>query len=237
MRPDRGTPRLTRTLVFALVAVTLSALGHLSGGGGLPGPAMFVLVSPPILLLSLWLSARQRGVAELLAVQTVLQAGLHVVYHWAHAAAPAPFPGHAALHGRLPPGHGHLPPGPGASPGHPAYDPGTHSLLPVPATPSTLEHAGHAPATADVFAGLMPSPSMLAGHLVAVAVTAWVMAKGEQALWRVAHRLRVRLWPAPPVVVSPAGCPAPMDVDRRHLVSRWAGRVVATRGPPAFTTA
>ncbi len=227
MRPDRGVPRLARTLVFALVALALSAAGHAVGGGGAPQPTVFALVGPPVLLLSVWLSARERGLSELLGVLAVVQAGLHVVYHLGTPAHAAPFVGPA-------------PEGPLAPAGHHGAHPGDHlglaSSAHGPAMPPAVPglHGGASHDGAGVLAGLLPSPAMLLAHLVAVVLTAWVMARGEQALWRVVHRLRVRFAPTMPVVV-PRPVPSPVLTDLRVLASRWLGRVVATRGPPVPT--
>lgn len=223
MSPDSGAPRLARILVFALVTVALSAGGHTVGGGGLPPASTLVLLAPPILLLSVWLSSRQRGPRELLAVLAIAQGLLHVVYHWAHAASMTP----VALHPQAANGHlmhGHLMPGQllieqaGTSPG-------VH----------TLQHAAHG-AVGGALSGMMPSPAMLTAHIVATLATAWVMARGEQALWRMAHRLHVRLWPVVPIVSPPPLTGCLPDTDRRSVLSRGVGRVLATRGPPLLVT-
>lgn len=218
MRPDRGMPRLARTLVFTLTALGLAVGGHAGGGGGVPQPVVYLLVGPIIALLSLWLSGRQRGVWALLTVLVPLQAGLHVLFHTAHASTS---PGLVSV--------SHHPP----------------MSLPAPnwGTPLTADQhlftgASDASALAGMHdsAGMLPSPAMVFGHLVAIALTAWVMAKGEQALWRVTHRLRVRLDPGIPSM-APLPTMTPVAADLRLRASRWAGRVVATRGPPVLNSA
>jgi hypothetical protein len=225
MTPDRGIPRLGRTLVFAVAAIGLAVGGHTAGGGGLPHPAVYPLVLAPVLLLSLWLSGRRRGMTSLLSTLSLLQVVLHVIFHVSHAAHTS----HAGHTG--PTGHTLTGPltgtltGPLTGTGH-----GPHAQL--------RNLAAAYPSGVDAMAGVLPSPSMLAGHLVAVLTTAWLMTRGEASLWRVVHRLRVTLWPTPWAAVTPhlAQCPA-ISVDQRLEVSRGAGRALATRGPPVPASA
>lgn len=202
MTPDRGAPRLARACVFALVATGLSAAGHAAGGGGFPSPAVFAVVGPPVALLALWLSSRRRGLPALSGVLALVQGLLHVVFHLAHAGPVTP---------QLDTGHG------------------------VPL--GTGHHVGGVHAAGRQGVGVLavltpPPPTMVLGHLVAVVLTAWIMARGEQALWRVVQRLTVR--PAPEVpALAPLRSLAKVTTDLRRLVSRCSGRVVASRGPPA----
>lgn len=218
MTPDRGLPRLARTLVFAVAALALSGLGHLAGGGGWPRLELFALVGPAMLILSLWLSGRRRRLPGLLGILGLTQGLLHAAYHLAHGGGAVPPRLRSTLGAAS-----HAPGHPGGGLGGP----------PVPSTAGAVPHLAAGPHDgAAVLTGLLPSPGMLLAHVLAVVLTAWVMARGEQALWRVVHRLKVPLGRVIPAVAPPRRTTFGF-ADLRPLVSRWAGRVVATRGPPA----
>ena len=110
----------------------------------------------------------------------------------------------------------------------------------VPAgSPVASGHAQHsAMLPVGAFGSAASAPAgdwqMLAAHAVATVVTAFVLARGEQALWALAAWLRplVQL-PAPFAIIParvPGPCTAPIVLPRDQLVRRMPAR----RGPPAM---
>jgi hypothetical protein len=94
--------------------------------------------------------------------------------------------------------------------------------------------AGHGAA-----ATLLPAPAMAAAHVLAAAGVAWVLARGEDALWEVCAALTHAWAPAPGAVVpSPAPLRAEPSAPPR---TDGAGVVLARsrprRGPPALSMA
>ena len=101
-------------------------------------------------------------------------------------------------------------------------------------------HAGTHPlgagASLQALQGMEAGP-MLAGHLVAALVTAWLLARGEAAVWRLARlMIRCDAWPRPVrcQVVTPVRQPSRRR--RRAADGRGGGillaRAVRRRGPP-----
>jgi hypothetical protein len=108
---------------------------------------------------------------------------------------------------------------------------------PVPCATSAIPalHGGATclpPAEAAVAAASHPLPLlMLAAHLLATVATAWLLARGEAALWRLADRV-VRAATAA-VTPSPSSAPAVLSVSPlRTLTARVLRDDAAPRGPP-----
>jgi hypothetical protein len=100
---------------------------------------------------------------------------------------------------------------------------------------SELGHAGHTAMLAcdpSAMASMsMPGIGMWAAHLVATAATAWLLARGEAWLWRVADRI-IRASAAHPDG-WPDSAPRPVPESRRAAGPRpRAHRPAAPRGPP-----
>lgn len=161
----QGWSRLARAGVLGGVSLLLAAAGHTVGGGTLPGAGLLILVGVGLALVAVSLTARRLRFGTLLAVLTVQQLGLHLLFHAAtigSACAAVAMQGHSAA-GQIMAGHGMSAP-----------------LM-----------AGHAMPAAVCAAG---SPavggwSMLLGHVLAVLATAWLLARGESWLWRTVDRL------------------------------------------------
>ncbi len=230
--PDRGPARVLRVGAFAGISMALSAMAHGLGGGHLPSGGALALAAIPVLLGSLWLTGRRRGGPEILGALGLGQIGLHLLFHTTamsprvllraehHAGvggvfrrtAPTSFP--PAEHGALGAGTSVLP----ESAGH----------LSLAGPGSIAEHQwvpGHE--------SLIPSAQMLAWHILAVAVLAWVLTRGEAALWRLAQRMRL-LW-SPPDRVAWAN----RTVVAGSGPAQWIGRRVCSirpRGPPALAS-
>ncbi|HYQ34066.1 MAG TPA: hypothetical protein VEQ83_12695 [Lapillicoccus sp.] len=111
------------------------------------------------------------------------------------------------------------------------------SMLDVPASSCGLVSVGHHVATSSCdpsvattgsVAMAMPSLPMLAAHLAATAVTAWVLARGEAWLWRTLQGVL-----AVPVAVRIGATPRVCVLHREAVRSttRWV-RPDAPRGPP-----
>ncbi len=98
----------------------------------------------------------------------------------------------------------------------------------------TTPHTGHALCPAGLAAAVhAPSWLMLAGHLLATALTAWVLARGEAALWRLADRF-VRA-ARPQLTAWPASLPSLRVLETQPLLTpSWRSDDAAPRGPPRW---
>lgn len=102
---------------------------------------------------------------------------------------------------------------------------------------SSLDCPGSAPSLMahDSF-GDAPSLALFGGHLAAVVLTAWVMRRGEAALWLLVAWLRPLTLPAAAVVLPPTG-PRSVTFDDTFLPSPWRNlRTDSRRGPPSIST-
>jgi hypothetical protein len=85
---------------------------------------------------------------------------------------------------------------------------------------------GHAMAQADG-----RSFTMTAAHVLATVVTAWLLARGEQALWQLVSRL-LPVLPGEPIVVG-HGCPqTPVHASVHASAPSLVSGGVGLRGPP-----
>ncbi len=161
--PVTGMLRLTRALALTLAVVSLSLAAHVVAGGSAPGPVGLWLVVAPVLALSLWVTGRRLGLA---AVGTVLA----LTQVWLHTAFMAISTGGVtgALTASDHRGHLEL-----TALGHPA------GFGPAPLDGGLLDRA---------LSGT--SPSMAGAHVVAAALVALLLARGEAALWCVWAWLR-----------------------------------------------
>lgn len=98
-RPTTGALRLVRALVLGAVAMTLGAGAHTIGGGALPGLPVLMLLSIPVGLLTVAVTARRVSRPALVGVLGLVQAGLHVALGqmapMGHCAPVAAASGHA----------------------------------------------------------------------------------------------------------------------------------------------
>ncbi|MGM0931357.1 MAG: hypothetical protein ACQEXN_16840 [Actinomycetota bacterium] len=113
---------------------------------------------------------------------------------------------------------------------------GTVQCAPSPVAEHTghAGHAGHAAVALDCVAASHTgnSPGMLAAHLLATALTALMLARGEAALWVLAAWLRPLVQlpavPAAPIAASlPLADQGPLPLHTAYLVT-----LVPRRGPP-----
>ncbi|MEE1755193.1 hypothetical protein [Streptomyces sp. SP18CS02] len=232
MTDPRSPIRTLRAALFAAVCVTLAAVGHsvMSAHDIPPGSLVAAFAVTGLLA---WLGgARRRGAPVIGIGLLAVQGALHLAF------------GSGGAH------HGHtgMTPGPAAAPGTttgmaPDASAASPAMLPHPADPAAMaDMAGMAGLTADLPAahqGLgASSTGMLAAHLLAAAVCALWLARGEAAFFRLAAAvcalafsplrrllLVVRLpdAPRPPRPSAPA-------VRRHHGVV--LAHTLSRRGPP-----
>ncbi|MFE2034005.1 hypothetical protein ACFXBB_12270 [Streptomyces scopuliridis] len=222
--------RALRAAAFAAVCVTLAAVGHsFTSGHEIPLGALWTAFG--VTAGVAWLAGgRRRGFRSIGAGLLTVQGGLHLIF-----AGALPF---------------------GAA-GSPSHTPHSADGATVTATGTGMDMGVGASAGAGVTMGedsgagipfgLDGPAGMLAAHLLAAAVCALWLARGEAALFRLATALgalafsplRLLLTAAgPPVAARPAGAvrPAP-DAPSTH---RFRGVVLAhtlsRRGPPARRT-
>ncbi|MET1152739.1 hypothetical protein [Arthrobacter sp.] len=97
------------------------------------------------------------------------------------------------------------------------------------------EHAGHAAVALDCVAASAHtgnSPGMLAAHLLATALTALMLARGEAALWALAAWLRP-LVQLPAVPTAPVAASLPLaDQGPLPLHTAYLVILLPQRGPP-----
>lgn len=217
--PARGGLRLARLGVLVLACLGLGAGGHAVGGGGVPEVTTLALAVPPLTLLGLWFTRRERGVAALFAMLTGVQAALHVGFHVGGAQLDAAglasaWSGHVGHAGYA----GHV--------GHAG-----HALAPAGADPGVALSAAHAIGAGHDAAALWPSGPMTAAHLLAIGLTAVALGWGERSLWALARRLLPTL---PRAAHPPRALPA-YDAARPPLPARIVDllRLAPVRGPPA----
>ena len=205
----RAPLQLFRAALVTAVAVSLAVAGHVLGGGQRPDTVTLAVTAAFLLAPAAWLARRQLSFAVLFGVLGAGQLTLHTVF--------------AAFS-----------PGVSCLPGLPLAN------LPGGLTPlaGNLVHYGHAGLNCAAAMETMPmdeganSPAMLAGHLLAMVATAWLMRRGEAAFWQLLAWLRplVRL-PRPagftPASYRPAARPTVfVAAHRRNL------RHDTLRGPP-----
>ena len=205
----RGPLRHFRAALVTAVAVSLAAAGHVLGGGQLPDIGTVAMTAAVLLAPAAWLARRQLSFAVLVALLGAGQLTLHTAF--------AAFSPGASCLPQLP-----------------------FSQLSSGLTPPAggLTHYGHGglSCTAAVETVAMGdganSPAMLAGHLLAMLATAWLLRRGEAALWQLLAWLRPLVRLPRPFGFTPA----------RHRPAAWPTVFVAAhrrnlrhntlRGPP-----
>ncbi|RDV09407.1 hypothetical protein DXK94_13550 [Arthrobacter sp. RT-1] len=202
--PAQPPLRFLRSGVITGSGIGLAAAAHTAGGGHLP-PAPVLLLLAVLVMAPVMLLSRRRF---RLPIMALILGGSQAALHSAFTALSGP-----SVHC--------------AGPGVAAH--GHHRQIAIPscagAPASAMELTGHALAA-------LPAPAMLAAHLLAIAATAVVLARGEAALWQ------LKAWLAPlAAILHPVPLPAAYRVCalpkkavmKRHL----AVRIPPRRGPPA----
>jgi hypothetical protein len=234
MTDARSPMRALRAAVFAAVCVTLAALGHsYTSGHEIPFGALVTAFGTTA--CGAWFAAgRRRGFPSLGAGLLTVQGSLHLIF-----AGALPYGLSTVSHDR------HAMPGTGAGSGAGTGFGGLGTGLGMGAG-SGMDMGAGAEAESVALTAVTEGPAaMVAAHLLAAAVCALWLARGEAALFQLAQTLgalaltplRLLLAPARlPVVPRPApaapGAPAPhrfCGVVLAHSLSR--------RGPPVLRTA
>lgn len=210
--------RMTRAAIFAVVCVTMAALGHaVMSGGTLPGwmlGAAFVATASG----AWWLTGRQRGGTVVTGATVAAQLVLHLLFHFSQSARLTQAPMAHGAHGA----HG----------GHGAGGMGGGSGMEGMAGMADA-HMASAPG------GI--TPGMLAAHALAALVCGLWLWRGEAAAFRLARTLAAAVFVPLCLVLRLLGADA-LPLPTRRLPARpGAGRtlrtallhyVVARRGPP-----
>lgn len=211
--PSTGRVRVARAGVLGGTSLLLATGAHVLGGGSLPGVGVLVVAGVLLGLLAAVLTARRVRLPALLALLGVQQLALHELFGLA-AVAPMCTPTASAPGGQTAfGGHG----------GH-----GAHLVVGVDPLASSCAAATGGMATVPG----APAWAMTAAHVVAVLVTAWVLARGEAWLWRTVARVVA----AAGLAVGRPSLPAPrrrQPVGRVVMTCRTAvWSAGAPRGPP-----
>ncbi|MFF2061063.1 hypothetical protein ACFVWZ_04535 [Streptomyces sp. NPDC058200] len=218
MTDARSPMRALRAAAFAAVCVTLAAVGHsFTSGHEIPPGALLAAfgVTGGVAWLA---SGRRRGVRSIGAGLLTVQGALHLLFAGAppYGLSAAPHDPHAAGGTAMSMGSG-MSMDPGAGPeGEPA-----------------------------ALAALVDGPAaMAAAHLLAAAVCALWLARGEAALFRLTHALGALAFTPLRLLLTPVGLPAAPRLVRpvpgAPAPHRFRGVVLAhtlsRRGPPAPRT-
>ncbi|MEV4995142.1 hypothetical protein [Streptomyces niveus] len=211
MTDARSPMRALRAAILAAVCVTLAAVGHSSASTHELPLGVLALAFAVIAGLSWLAGGRRRGVGFIGPAVLTAQAALHVTF----AAAGA--------HGAMPSaGHGHAQADMGET--------------------GTGAGAGAEGAVGAVLTAVGDtSPGMLAAHLLAGAVCALWLARGEAAFFRLAETVAAFAFtPLGLLLAAPRPLAVPPPVRPRHRTRaphRPRGTVLAhavsRRGPPA----
>ncbi|MEU5810801.1 hypothetical protein [Streptomyces sp. NPDC047718] len=201
MTDPQATPagvglRLTRAAVFTALCVVLSAAGHALGSCATVPWWALVIAFVAVFAVAAPLAGRRRSLPGLAAGLAAGQLGLHAVFGIAqHRAAVAEARSASdtslsELAAQLVCGGSSVPPGPTDA---------RRILEAAGLDPAALAvqaeaqaHAGHAHlagAAAEPATGLL-SPGMFAGHLLAAFAAAWLLGRGDAALFRLAELSR-----------------------------------------------
>ncbi|MEV6793838.1 hypothetical protein AB0M87_17930 [Streptomyces sp. NPDC051320] len=202
-------PRLLRTAVFTAVCVVLAGVGHALASGA-PVPwwslslgffGLFVLAAP--------LAGRRRSLPTIATALTVGQLGLHILFGLGQQGSLAS--GAMGSMGSMRGMSGMNLLGPLTTTGHPAADRSAllalagklvcgagaaplslarahHIVTAAGLDPSAAsEAASHRMATAPTCTVMLPTLSMVLGHLLAALITGWLLRRGETALLRLSR--------------------------------------------------
>ncbi|MFJ4966357.1 hypothetical protein ACIP6P_28555 [Streptomyces sp. NPDC088729] len=210
----RTALRLGRTVLFALVCVAVSGLGHALMSGAAPPLLAQATALVPVCGAGWWLARRERGAATTVAAHVLGQSMLHAYFAAIGPRLSSAVGAGVRHHGAT--GHAH-------HPGRAADGSLAAELL-------------------AAFDGSAITGGMAAAHLLAGLVCGWWLWRGEVALARLGRCLALflraplrtawRLWSAAP----PAPAPARRRPARRGTGRRARGLLAAhslsRRGPP-----
>lgn len=212
--------RFVRAVMFSVVCVAVSGLGHAHmSGGTLPLPVLVAALLPAT-GAGWWLAGRERHASVVVAASALGQVFLHALF----SSLPSCLPGARAATGHTMAGHHTGPVG--------------HSDHGV-----TAESPSDPMAVVAAFDGSVFTTGMAAAHLVAGLVCGWWLWRGERALVRLGRSLALfvcaplwtalRLWS----VGSPVGPVTRWRTRRRpgrRLQDLLLLHGLSLRGPPPY---
>ncbi len=206
--PATGPLRAVRVAVVTAVVLLLGVGAHVLGGGRLP-TAVVLVVLAVLLAPAVVLATRTRlGTGKGMALLGGAQLGIHLALH-----AMAPTAGVAVAHHHV---HG----------GDVAVLAALHAQAGAPGAMATMSGMSGMSAMAGL------TPTMLLAHAVGTAVTAWLLARGEDVLWRVLSFLL----PTVPGRVRLPGRPTALVPALRARRSSALCRPIGSRAPPLPAT-
>jgi hypothetical protein len=201
--PAQAPLRFLRSGVITGSGIGLAAAAHTAAGGHLPPVQVLFLLTALCMAPVTMLSNRRFGLPAILGILTAAQAALHAAF--------AAFSGPASsCSGSSVAAYGH------------------HQAAAVPGCAAIPA----AELTANALAGL-PGPAMAGAHVLAVAFTALLLARGEAALWQ------LMAWLAPlatllnPVMPRPV-CRIPALSPEAVALPATAEGIPPSRGPPSY---
>ncbi|MFD0267049.1 hypothetical protein ACFVGY_10690 [Streptomyces sp. NPDC127106] len=218
--------RLIRAAVFTAVCVVLSAAGHaLASCATVPWWAL-VMAFLVVFAVAAPLAGRRRSLPGLAAGLAAGQLGLHMVFGLAqHRAAAAEARSAsdtslAELAAQLVCGGNSVPPGPADA--RRILEAAGLDPAALAAQAEAQAHAHVARAAAEPAAGLL-GPGMFAGHLLAAFAAAWLLGRGDAALFRLVELSRSS---------AEAGPVRPLRAALALVRALGAGLAPATAGGP-----
>lgn len=193
--------RLFRAVLITGTMISVSAAGHVLGGGALPAPGAVAVLAVLLLVPVARLAARELSFLTLLGV---LGAG-QLLLHEAFISLSTPAVCLPSLTGQMS-HHGQA---------------------------MEMECSAAEPASMSLHLGTgSDSPLMLGGHVLALLVTAWLLRKGEVALWLLLAWLRPLVQLPRPAGIVPVR-QRPMAAGLPHVPAPWRNlRQDSLRGPP-----
>ena len=193
-----------RAAAFGVVTLVLASGAHISAGGALPSITVLSLLAVPLMLAAGALASRRCGPVLLVGSLSAGQVLIHesLMVLTAHSAVDM-FPA----------------------------EPGAHHAAQALVAGQGSVHSAAAMGGAAVAGADGSSVTMKAAHVLATLVTALLLARGEQALWRLATRLLPAL-PAEPVLVGCARLQPPTLLSLPALRPSVVSCGVGLRGPP-----
>ncbi|MET9557004.1 hypothetical protein [Streptomyces sp. NPDC006645] len=221
MTDARSPMRALRAAVLAAVCVTLAAVGHSSMSSHELPLGVLTLAFAVIAALSWLAGGRRRGIGFIGPAVLTAQAALHVTFTA------------AGTHGAMSPaGHGHTPAGMGQGGTTGASTGAGTGAVPGPGAEGTV--GAVLTAVGDT------SPGMLAAHLLAGAVCALWLARGEAAFFRLAETVAAFAFtPLGLLLAVPRPLAVPQPVRPRHRTraphrprGTLLAHAVSRRGPP-----
>ncbi|MBD5785695.1 hypothetical protein IF650_05835 [Cellulosimicrobium terreum] len=214
--PVVGPLRVARAALVATLVLALSALAHRVGGGALPDPLVLAALAAFTFAGTTAVARARFTVPRLVLVLGGAQLALHTAFrtlgHGVASCVTAPVPAGHGGHASLAVCDGPLAPlGDGAAAAH------SHLLTGAAGGAGTVASADNV---------------MLAAHVVATAVLAVVLARGERALERFLAWARSCPTTAGPVALVPAVRQTVLLVRQVPVLAVRVVGVAPTRGPP-----